>query len=710
MFDRPSIVDKTFASRVLSGDLPSAVTTDLSVAVLSDALDTMMMNRHLDLLARRSKGKTFYSIGSSGHEVMTMVALASRLDDMAFLHYRDAGFCIQRRKAVTGSTPLWDMLLSFTASSEDPVSGGRHKVLGGKDIFVPPQTSTIASHLPKAIGMAHSIGIARREKFGGEVPNDSVVLCSFGDASSNHSTAQGAINAAAWAAYQGGAMPVVFICEDNDIGISVSTPKGWIKANYENRPGLHYVGTDNVHPVDGYAAAKAAIDYARRHRKPVFLHLKTVRLMGHAGADIESSYKTSSQIESNEARDPMLAMAGQVMASGVSGEEIICAYETMRARVARVAEQAFTRPKIETAQAAAQPIVPAASSHKPPRAVTKVKSDGKPLTLAKQINQALAQILKNYPEALIFGEDIGAKGGVYGVTQGLQKHFGRARVFDTLLDEQTILGTAIGAAHNGFAPIPEIQFLAYLHNAEDQIRGEAATLSFFSSSQFTNPMVIRIAGLGYQRGFGGHFHNDNALAVLRDIPGVIVACPSHPADAAPMLREAMRLAYEERRVVVFVEPIALYHTQDIASGDGKWLATFDSQSNLEIGDLGIHGKGKTLAILTYGNGHYLSRQAESELPKGTRIIDLRWLQPLDFEAILKAVQPCAHILIIDECRKTGSLSEELMTRLMESGVIKPMARVTSDDCFIPLGAAAEKVLMSKDDIIAAAHKLCGGAS
>ena len=143
-----------------------------------------------------------------------------------------------------------------------------------------------------------------------------------------------------------------------------------------------------------------------------------------------------------------------------------------------------------------------------------------------------------------------------------------------MLDEQSILGLAIGMGHNGFVPIPEIQFLAYLHNAEDQIRGEAATLPFFSNGQFTNPMVLRIAGLGYQKGFGGHFHNDNSLAVLRDIPGVIIACPSTGEDAAQMLRECVRLAREEQRVVVFLEPIALYPMRDLnAVQDGGWMTT-----------------------------------------------------------------------------------------------------------------------------------------
>ncbi len=174
-------------------------------------------------------------------------------------------------------------------------------------------------------------------------------------------------------------------------------------------------------------------------------------------------------------------------------------------------------------------------------------------------------------EIVLAGEDIGAEGGVYGVTQRLQKRFGAHRVIDTILDEQSILGMGIGLAHNGFVPIVEIQFLAYLHNAEDHLRGEAATLPFFANGQFTNPMVVRIASLGYQSGFGGHFHNDNSIAVLRDIPGLVIACPSNGADAVLMLRESVRLAREEQRIVVFLEPIARYMTRDLhAEGDDRW--------------------------------------------------------------------------------------------------------------------------------------------
>lgn len=714
-FDRAAALDDAFVRRVTAGDWPETRPLDdrLPPDTLADFFDTQLMVRHLDLMARRTKGDTFYSIASSGHDGMAALAYASRPTDMAFLHYRDAAFCIQRRKAVNGASPLYDMVLSYAASREDPVSGGRHKVLGGADIYVPPQTSTIASHLPKAVGAAHSLCLG-----GGVLPGDGVILCSFGDASSNHSTAQGAINAAAWAAYQSSPMPIVFVCEDNDIGISVPTPRGWIEANYKGRAGLTYMACDGTDMVDAVRGAKAAVDYARRRRRAVFLHMKTVRLMGHAGADIEAKYSSSSDIEARESRDPLLKTARYLHAAKIMTQtDILRAYADMSARVDRIAADVFTRPKLSGAAQIMAPIIGGAAKHMPAlpsqSALAEIgcRRDGRLLTLNKQLNKTLTEIMLTYKNTLIFGEDVARKGGVYGVTLDLLKTFGAGRVQDTLLDEQTILGLAIGAAHNGFVPIPEIQFLAYLHNAEDQIRGEAATLAFFSNGQFTNPMVIRIAGLGYQRGFGGHFHNDNSLTVLRDIPGLIVACPSGGADARKMLRECVRLAHCERRVVVFIEPIALYGTVDIHPGDKGWASEYcppHTDDTVALGEVAQRGEGRRLAILSYGNGYYLSCQARAQLGGiDLRIIDIRWLSPLPMTAILEAVDGCENILIVDECRRSGSVSEALFAALIEAGVTAAIKRVTGEDSFIPLGNAAYDVMPSVSDIAAAVRAMTG---
>ena len=255
--------------------------------------------------------------------------------------------------------------------------------------------------------------------------------------------------------------------------------------------------------------------------------------------------------------------------------------------------------------------------------------------MAGLMNYALKDALLRYTNTVIFGEDVGKKGGVYHLTADLQKQFGSRRVFDSPLDETSIIGFASGFGHNGFVTIPEIQFLAYFHNAEDQLRGEAATLQFFSSGQFSNPMVLRIAGLAYQKGFGGHFHNDNSLAIFRDIPGIILGVPSNGSSAVKMFRHALKLAYEEKRIVVFIEPIALYMTKDLhEKNDGQWSFKYPKHSEeITLGQTIRYGTSKVLTILSYGNGLYLSLRAKKEIEKKIdetiQIIDLCWLSNIE---------------------------------------------------------------------------------
>ncbi|MGJ7458606.1 thiamine pyrophosphate-dependent enzyme [Halomonas sp. RA08-2] len=690
----------------------------LAPEALAELFESQLLSRHLDLQARRlqARGEAFYTIGSAGHEGNAAIARALRPTDPAFLHYRDAAFLIERSRQVPDQTPLWDLLLSFAASRDDPISGGRHKVLGSRALSVPPQTSTVASHLPKAVGAAHSLGLWRRLGGGGEWPADSLVLCSFGDASFNHSTAQGALNAAGWAAYQGAPLPLVMVCEDNGIGISTPTPAGWIEASMRARPGFHYLDCDGLDLLDTWRAAREAEVIARLRKQPVFLHMRCVRLFGHAGSDAQQAYLSASRIAADESRDPLLVSAGLLRRHDVlSRDEIAARYWRVGEEVARLAEEAIRRPKLVSATEVMTSIVPPLrpARRQPPR--VEVETGSAPGTLAKRINQALHRLMASYPHLVMAGEDIGRKGGVYGVTQKLQARFGPHRVIDTLLDEQSILGLGIGLAHNGLVPILEIQFLAYLHNAEDQLRGEAATLSFFSDGQFTNPMVVRIAGLGYQKGFGGHFHNDNAIAVLRDIPGLLVACPSNAANAVGLLQEGVHLADEAQRVVVIIEPIALYHTRDLLEeGDDGWCCPDPGpEHRLPPGELGTWGEGVVLAIATYGNGVYLARQAAAELdPAGQRlrIIDLRWLTGIDHDAVHRAVAGCARVLILDECRRSGSLSEELVTGLVERGVAgERLHRLTAEDSFIALGPAATLTLPSRAQIVERARALLGGA-
>ncbi|MED5811815.1 thiamine pyrophosphate-dependent enzyme [Mycolicibacterium sp. 050232] len=675
--------------------------------------DAQLGSRHLDLAARwlRSQGKGYYTIGSSGHEGNAAVAAALRPTDPALLHYRSGGFYLSRAAQVDGTDPLRDVLLGLVAATAEPISGGRHKVFGRRDLNVIPQTSTIASHLPRAVGVAFSIARTRKLGVACPWPEDAVTVCSFGDASANHSTTVGAVNAALHAAYQGLPMPLLFVCEDNGIGISTPTPRGWIARAYGDREGLKYFAADGCDLADAVETSRAAADWVRRERKPAFLHLRTVRLMGHAGSDYEQAYRRPAEIVADYDRDPVLNTARTLVAQGIlTTEQVLRRYEDKRAEVMDLARDVSGCPQLDSAKAVTQPLRETLDDARAVSVVAPGEPGGPPLTLALAINRALHEVLQAHPETIVFGEDIARKGGVYGVTRGLQSAAGPARVFDTLLDEQTILGLALGAGVSGLVPIPEIQYLAYLHNAADQIRGEGATLQFFSNRQYRNPMVVRIAGYGYQKGFGGHFHNDDSIAAIRDIPGVVIASPARPDDAAAMLHTCVAAAKTAGAVCIYLEPIALYHTKDLhADGDQEWLAHYPTEP-VRIGAARTYGDGADLTIVTFGNGLPMSLRVARRLERAgiaARVVDLRWLSPLPVDDMLREADATGRVLVVDETRRTGGVGEGVLAELVDHGFTGSVQRVASADSFIPLGDAALQVLLSEDTIEAAAVKLVG---
>jgi len=726
MFDRAKIVDENFLLLIKNGKLPSSKSklnlsdTNFSSEDFISVFESQVISRHMDLKARnlKNEGKCFYTIGCSGHEGNAVFGKVFQIKDMAFLHYRSAPLFIERSKKLNGTSPIYDLALSFMASSDDPISGGRHKVIGSKELNIPPQTSTIASHLPKAVGTAFSIdhakGLDISEKF---LTDESIVICSFGDASANHATALSAFNTASLISNQGGHVPIVFICEDNGLGISVPTQANWIEENFKNRNCMEYIKTDGLNVIDLFNKTLIAEQACRFKRKPVFLHMKTVRLMGHAGSDVELGYQSIKDLEDSENNDPLLHTSRILIENNcLTTEEILALYELSRNRVNHIFNTATFRPTLMSSDEVMSSIslnMDQKELPKKPDKNTRKNKLGKefnrldiPQHMAKLINYGLFDILMRYSNTIVFGQDVAKKGGVYHVTADLLKGFGSRRIFDSPLDETSILGFGIGTAHNGFIPIPEIQFLAYFHNAEDQIRGEASTLPFFSNGQFVNPMVLRVPGLGYQKGFGGHFHNDNSLTIFRDIPGLVLAIPSNGADAVRMLRTAVKEAYKNGRIIVFIEPIALYMTKDLYKAkDGKWEFIYPKLNDESpIGEFKSYGNGRLLTILTYGNGLYLSLQAqkdiEKKLGKKIKIIDLMWISDINYETLLKEISPCKKILIVDECRRSGCHGEGILTNLiLKSKTSLNIDLHAAEDSFISIGNAATATLPSKDSIV-----------
>ncbi len=740
-FDRVAIVEAALdavlrqsssAAVPLAGDAPLRPGSGLTARKAVELFEDQVLSRELDVAARELKktNRSFYTIGSAGHENNVVLGAQLRIDDPAFLHYRSGALMMARARQLPGSTPAFDTLLGIVASREDPIAQGRHKVWGSRALWVPPQTSTIASHLPKAMGLAFSLARARRLGVASDLPDDAIVACSFGDASVNHATALSAINTARYAVQIGLPMPILFVCEDNGTGISVPTPEGWIEQTFSRMEHLRY------DPADGeldevWDAVAAAVHYVRGARRPAFLHLRTVRLWGHAGSDAEQVYRSPAEINANEARDPLLRNARRLIETGAATpDELQAMVADTRQRVMAAAEEATRRPRLETTEEVIAPLAPYHPDRVATRAAiplldpaTRREQNGGTLpeestlpnarTLAGCLNAALGDELARRPELILFGEDVGRKGGVYNVTNGLQKRFGVGRVFDTLLDETSILGIAQGAAHIGLLPIAEIQYLAYLHNALDQLRGEAASLQFFSSGQFRNPLLVRVPGLAYQKGFGGHFHNDNSVGALRDIPGLVLAVPARGDDAARMLRGSLAMAAEDGRVIVFLEPIALYHEKDLETeGDGGWLTDYSAPPDFLLpGEVGVYpptnGAYPDLLMVSYANGLRLSLQAARRLLEehgvAVRVLDLRWLNPLPLEAVREHAAAIGGVLVVDECRRTGGgVADALIADLAEAGIGRRLGSVRAVDSFVPLGTASSAVLVGVDQIVAAA--------
>jgi len=730
--DRVTVVQSTLerlleeaqpGARDLRPGDPLETGSSLTARAALELFEDQLISRQVDVEARRLKAtsRSFYTISSAGHEQNAILGSQLRTDDPCFLHYRSGGLMMARARKDPDRDRIMDTMLSVCASSDDPVGQGRHKVWGSRKLWVPPQTSTIASHVPKAVGTAFAIGRAHRLKQDPGVAPDAIVCCTFGDASANHASALTGINAARYGSRRGNPLPILFVCEDNGLGISVDTPRRWISETFSHLPHMKFVEADGG-LTNRWAAVEEAIRLCREGRVPVFLRLVTVRLWGHAGSDIETAYRTPSEIAAAEAQDPLLSNAQTLIETGAARpEQLRELLESVRTRVRTAADEAAERPHLDSVESIMAPLAPWSEQAVREEAAPKVSAEDRrafwngelpeeitsPIkrTMAAHLSAALADEMLERKEILVFGEDVGKKGGVYYVTAGLQKRFGVERVIDTHLDETSILGLAQGAGLMGLLPIPEIQYLAYLHNAVDQIRGEAASLSFFSNGQFTNPMVVRIAGFAYQRGFGGHFHNDHAMGSLRDIPGLLIATPSRGDDAVRILRGCIATARATGRVVCFIEPIALYHQKDLhEEGDEGWLSDYPAPGDILLpGEIAVHGEGDLL-LVSYANGVRMSLQAQKILQDehgiSVRVLDTRWLNPLPLDAIAEEAAKGSGVLVVDECRRTaGGIADAVVADLAERGYRGRLGSVRAPDTFVPLGPSANVVLVQTEEIV-----------
>ncbi len=651
--------------------------------------DAQLTARHLDLAARwlLSFGEAYRSIGSAGHEGDAAVAAAVHATDPALLQPRSVAFLLAR--AAGGSEVARDVLRGVVASAYDPGSGGRLAVPGSAAFNVVPSTIDPSAHLPRAFGLAAALTGGGRK---GRDP-DAIVVASFCAGSVDDTALTAALTAAGRYDHHGVPLPLLLICEDDGLA------GDWPQVSLSARPGLRYTTADGCDLAAAYDAATDAADWVREHRRPAVLQLSTVRLLT-ATADT--------------ARDPLLRTAALLVEAGLTTpDDVLARYDELGWQIRKLAEEVIAEPKLASGADIVAPLAPrrplrvaravadAASRATGPAAgarhaafAGRLPEDAGPLTLAQTLDAALTDALVTQPGAVAVGSGD---------------------------DDVTTFGLALGAGLAAQLPIVEV---GDVRRVADQLGGEAATLLFRSAGAYRNPMVIRLPGLARDpaqpdTGPDGDGQGDDVVPVLSDVPGLVVAVPARPADAAALLRSCLASAAVDGSVCVLVEPVAGYHLRDLhESGDNGWLAPYAAPAKWAAGHIpagrartyGV-GSADDLTILTFGNGVRMSLRAAHGLALegyGSRVVDLRWLAPLPVADLVRESAATGRVLIVDETRRTGGVGETVLAALVDGGFVGAVRRIAAADTFVPPGPAARHVLIGANAITQGAHALLTG--
>jgi 2-oxoisovalerate dehydrogenase E1 component len=698
-------------------------------------LEAQAASRWLDVAIRRLRGagRAFAPPTSAGHEGNAAVALALRPTDPGLLHQRSTAFYLARAAQAGRADGVREAAASLLGALDAP-GGGRQAVAAADGLALYRHAGLASSHLPRAVGIGWAIGRAQGHRSGrGDAPPgrstlrwpaDSVVVASFGDTAAGHASATGAVTALSWASEQGVPMPVLLVCEDNGLGGSSRTPRGWVRSQFDGRPGLGYLYADTADPLRTLEIAREAAWLVRERRRPVLLHLACVRIGGEFESDDERAYRSAAEIDGDLARDPLAATVRVLVRTGVlSAQAVRERLDQIRRDVTAAVAKAVGRPRATGAAQVASPLRMASPAAVADRVTLAgramaggdhvVPAPQTQLTLAETINQAVLDSALIAPRLVLLGHDVARRGGRYRVTAGLRRKLGAARVVDATQDEQTLLGLALGAAMSGLLPVVELRSPAHLYSALHLLRAEAAGQRFRSVGGAGNPLLLRVP-FGGRAGDG--IADDLGLGPLRDIPGLVIACPAHPSDAAAMFRSCLAAAAVGNQVCVVLEPVPLYDERDMLSpGDGAWCSPYAPPAlwgftHVPLGRASTWGTGQDLTIAAYGTGVRMALRTAARLAAdgiGARVVDLRWLMPLPVQDVVKEAAATGRLLVVDETRRTGGVSEGLVTAVLEAGYTGRMARVTAPDSFVPDGESAGLVLLGEDQIEAAARSLLG---
>ena len=647
------------------GDTLAEAVADLELALVSRSLDDREIT-----LSRQSRA--FFQISGAGHEAL-LLGLARHLRpayDWFFPYYRDRALAL-----ALGVTP-YEMLLQAVCAADDPASGGRQMPChwGARHLNIVSQTSCTASQCLPAVGCAEAARyISRRPQLPGCVAyGDELTYVSLGDGATSEGEFWESLNTACRLH-----LPVLYVVADNGYAISVrlaDQAPAPISEMVRGIRGLRIVKMDGRDYFEVRRKGADAIAHVRAGAGPCLVHALVTRPYSHSLSDDQRKYRGAEELADEAAHDPIVALEQQLVARGAITPDQI---ESMRAdateQVRAAAEAALAAARPELTRVLEHVLAPATITTLP--ADPEPEADAAPVTMGEAIRLTLHEQMASDEHIRVFGEDVAdadphlieevpGKGGVFGITFGLQRAFGDARCFNTPLAEANIIGRAVGQALRGLHPCAEIQFFDYVWPAMNQLKSEAATTRWRSNGAFTCPMVVRIAIGGYLQG-GSIWHSQCGESIFAHVPGLLIAFPSRARDAAGLLRTA----FHTDDPVLFLEHKHLYrqgYCRD-PMPPTDWMLPFGRGTYVTRGD--------RVTVITWGATVHRAHLAANELgpEAGVEILDLRTIAPWDRELVAESVRRTGRALVVHEDTITCGFGAEI-------------AAFVADECFEYLDA------------------------
>jgi 2-oxoisovalerate dehydrogenase E1 component len=699
----------------------------LSREQLIEAYRIMYTSRRVDdreILLKRQQ-KIFFQISGAGHEAVGPAAgfaLKSGYD-WFYPYYRDRALCL-----ALGATPH-EMLLMAVGAADDPQSGGRQMPShwSFRKFNVVTQSSPTGSQILQAVGCAEAgryfaahpqaakkVEGDYREFKDVKFQGDEVTYVSLGDGATSEGEFWEAMNTAS-----NRKLPVLFVVQDNGYAISVpvevQTAGGNISRLVAGFPNFHFEEIDGTDPVASYAAFARTVAYCRAGEGPGFIHAHVIRPYSHSLSDDERLYRPDAERECDAARDPITRMQMFLIREGILDEKGINKLERqvdddLQVAVDQALEAAPPTPDTIALYIYSPDLDPTSSALQTEPASAAPAADGKkvaPKTMADLINSTLRDEMRRDERIVIFGEDVAdasreqyldektikGKGGVFKLTYGLQRDFGSDRVFNSPLAEANIVGRAVGMATRGMKPVVEIQFFDYIWPAMMQLRDELPLIRWRSNNGFSSPCVIRVAIGGYLTG-GAIYHSQCGESIFTHTPGMRVVFPSNALDAAGLLRTAIRCDDP----VLFLEHKRLYRE---TFGRAPYPG---SDYMIPFGKAKVVQAGTDLTVITYGAVVPRALQAAQKLEReqGVKVelIDLRCLNPFDWETIAASVSKTNRALVAYEDTLSWGYGAEIAARIADQlfdHLDAPVRRVAAKDVFVAYQPILEDAILPQPD-------------